>query len=109
MEKIVLTGGPSGGKSTAIRHLETYHPEIATGPEVATMLLSGWVPSTYRRTPLVIPLATRTTAGHSINTACTRTLSWTSAQIASTDQQSSTTGDWLTDRILETVLTSSAS
>jgi predicted ATPase len=51
MEKIVLTGGPSGGKSTAIRHLETYHPEIATGPEVATMLLSGGFPAPTEEHP----------------------------------------------------------
>ena len=46
MEKIVLTGGPSGGKSTAFRHLENVMGNyVCLVPEVATILLSGGFPA----------------------------------------------------------------
>ena len=46
-ERIVLTGGPSGGKSTALEYLALDKPHMLfeSGPEVATMLLSGGFPA----------------------------------------------------------------
>jgi thymidylate kinase len=45
MKKIVLTGGPCGGKSTTLRALEKAFPEqIIFVPEVATILLKGGFP-----------------------------------------------------------------
>ncbi len=45
MKKVVLTGGPSGGKSSFIRFIESEdYPHIETVPEVATILLSGGFP-----------------------------------------------------------------
>lgn len=45
MEKIVLTGGPCGGKSTVLRAIkEEFGDQIVLVPEVATILLEGGFP-----------------------------------------------------------------
>lgn len=52
MKRVALTGGPAGGKSTAIRHLEANHDGIvAITPEVATMLLQGGFPTPSEKYP----------------------------------------------------------
>ncbi len=51
VKKIVLTGGPSGGKSTTIRRLQQTMPEVLCAPEVATMLLSGGFPAPSHEFP----------------------------------------------------------
>lgn len=43
--KIVLTGGPSGGKSTTIKRIQQTLPHVYCAPEVATLLLSGGYPA----------------------------------------------------------------
>lgn len=45
LQKIVLTGGPSGGKSTLQRAIASRIPEAYCAPEVATLLLSGGYPA----------------------------------------------------------------
>jgi predicted ATPase len=45
MRRIVLTGGPSGGKSTTIMEINRLLPEVYCAPEVATILLSGGFPA----------------------------------------------------------------
>lgn len=50
--KIVLTGGPSGGKSTLQREVENNHFDTAYSvPEVATILLSGGFPTPTEQNP----------------------------------------------------------
>lgn len=45
MKKIVLTGGPSGGKTTALSLLqETFGGDVAIVPEAATLIYSGGFP-----------------------------------------------------------------
>ena len=45
MKKIVLTGGPSGGKTTALSILkETFGGKIALVQEAATLIYSGGFP-----------------------------------------------------------------
>ncbi len=52
MKKIALTGGPAGGKSTALRHLEAnFGDKLATTPEVATILLGGGFPTPTEEHP----------------------------------------------------------
>lgn len=52
MKKVVLTGGPSAGKSTALRYLQDKHPStIATAPESATLLLEGGFPAPNEEHP----------------------------------------------------------
>lgn len=52
MKRIALTGGPSAGKSTAIRHLEADHSEsMAFVPEAATLLLHGGFPAPTEEHP----------------------------------------------------------
>ena len=47
MKKIVLTGGPSGGKTTALSILkETFGKKIALVQEAATLIYSGGFPRT---------------------------------------------------------------
>lgn len=44
-KKIALTGGPNGGKTTALSLLkETFGPQIELVPEAATMIFSGGFP-----------------------------------------------------------------
>jgi predicted ATPase len=45
IHKIVLTGGPSGGKTTLQRAIFEQIPEAYCAPEVATVLLSGGFPA----------------------------------------------------------------
>lgn len=46
MKRVVITGGPAGGKSTVIRYLtERHSPNMAFVPEAATLLLSGGFPA----------------------------------------------------------------
>jgi predicted ATPase len=45
LKKIALTGGPSGGKTTALRHLARNIPGVYCVPEAATMLLNGGFPA----------------------------------------------------------------
>ena len=46
MDKIVITGGPRGGKSVVLRAIEESFPEeVVVVPEVATMLLSSGFPT----------------------------------------------------------------
>lgn len=46
LTRIVLTGGPSGGKSSAIRAFEEqYASQVYCTPEIATLLLSGGFPT----------------------------------------------------------------
>lgn len=49
--KIVLTGGPSGGKTTLQRAISEQIPEAYCAPEVATILLSGGFPSPTEQHP----------------------------------------------------------
>lgn len=52
MEKIVLTGGPSGGKSTVIKYLEANQADLITAvPEAATLLLQGGFPTPSQESP----------------------------------------------------------
>ncbi len=52
---IVLTGGPSAGKSTALRYLEeNAGHEMQTTPEVATMLLEGGFPAPAEAGPSTV-------------------------------------------------------
>ncbi|MEI6296610.1 MAG: ATP-binding protein [bacterium] len=49
MKKIVITGGPCGGKTTVISALGVeFEKEVAVVPEVATMLLEGGFPTPGR-------------------------------------------------------------
>ncbi len=43
--KIALTGGPAGGKSTLMRHINAGVTQAYTAPEVATILLGGGFPA----------------------------------------------------------------
>ncbi len=53
--RIVLTGGPSAGKSTALRYLnQIAGHEMKTTPEVATMLLEGGFPAPTENSPTKI-------------------------------------------------------
>ena len=45
LDRVVLTGGPSGGKSTALEHIPHMCSLYDSAPEVATMLLSGGFPA----------------------------------------------------------------
>lgn len=46
-KKIVLTGGPSGGKTTALSILkETFGPQVEVVPESATLIYKGGFPRT---------------------------------------------------------------
>ena len=49
--KIVLTGGPSGGKTTLQRAISSQIPEAYCTPEVATILLSGGFPAPTEQHP----------------------------------------------------------
>ena len=49
--KIVLTGGPSGGKTTLQRAISEQVPEAYCAPEVATILLSGGFPAPTEQHP----------------------------------------------------------
>jgi len=49
--KIVLTGGPSGGKTTLQRAISEQIPEAYCAPEVATILLSGGFPAPTKQHP----------------------------------------------------------
>lgn len=49
--KIVLTGGPSGGKTTLQRAISEQIPEAYCAPEVATILLGGGFPAPAKRHP----------------------------------------------------------
>jgi predicted ATPase len=49
LQKIVLTGGPCGGKSTAIRRLRDVGAQAMFVPEVATILFSGGYPAPDER------------------------------------------------------------
>ena len=49
--KIVLTGGPSGGKTTLQRAISEQIPEAYCAPEVATILLSGGFPAPTEQHP----------------------------------------------------------
>lgn len=51
IHKIVLTGGPSGGKTTLQRAISEQIPEAYCAPEVATMLLSGGFPAPTEQHP----------------------------------------------------------
>lgn len=51
IHKIVLTGGPSGGKSTLQRNIYEQIPEAYCAPEVATILLSGGFPAPNEQHP----------------------------------------------------------
>jgi len=44
VQKIILTGGPSSGKSALIERLRVIAPHLALVPETATVLLSGGFP-----------------------------------------------------------------
>lgn len=45
LDRVVFTGGPSGGKSTALAHVPSMCSLYDTAPETATMLLSGGFPA----------------------------------------------------------------
>lgn len=45
LQTVVLTGGPSGGKSTLQKHIQEQFPQVYCAPEAATMLLSGGFPA----------------------------------------------------------------
>ncbi|MCA9336722.1 AAA family ATPase [Candidatus Saccharibacteria bacterium] len=51
MHRIVLTGGPSGGKTTLQRAISEQIPEAYCAPEIATILLSGGFPAPTERHP----------------------------------------------------------
>lgn len=52
MNRIALTGGPSAGKSTALRHLDaTCGHSLTLVPEVATLLLQGGFPAPDEQYP----------------------------------------------------------
>lgn len=49
VQKVILTGGPSSGKSALVERLKVVAPHLALVPETATILLSGGFPKP--RTP----------------------------------------------------------
>jgi predicted ATPase len=49
--KIILTGGPSGGKTTLQQAISEQIPEAYCAPEVATILLSGGFPAPTEQHP----------------------------------------------------------
>jgi predicted ATPase len=49
--KLILTGGPSGGKTTLQRAISEQIPEAYCAPEVATILLSGGFPAPTEQHP----------------------------------------------------------
>lgn len=51
LHNIVLTGGPSGGKSTLQRAIGEQLPEAYCAPEIATILLSGGFPAPNEKHP----------------------------------------------------------
>ena len=45
LKRIVLTGGPSGGKSTTLQRIQETRSDVFCAPEVATILLGGGFPA----------------------------------------------------------------